>query len=158
MKKCLQFKLKSLSSESSRSGCFLPHNIGAVYSAMGEYSKALSSFEKALEIRRKSLPSNHPDLAASYNSIGNVYSKMGEYSKALSSFEKALEISRKALPSNHPDLGCLLQQHLVTYISTRVNIWQLGRFMNVPWSLDNVHLPTQSSPISTNIQEKPSTE
>ena len=37
---------------------------------MGEYSKALSSHEKALEIRQQSLPPNHPDLASSYNNIG----------------------------------------------------------------------------------------
>ena len=72
---------------------------------MGEYSKALSYYEKALEIRKQSLPSNHPDLALSYNNIGAVYYNMGEYSKALSSFEKALEIRKQSLPSNHPDLA-----------------------------------------------------
>jgi hypothetical protein len=39
---------------------------------MDEYSKALSSHEKALEIRQQSLPSNHPDLVLSYNNIGLV--------------------------------------------------------------------------------------
>ena len=29
---------------------------------MGEYSKALSYFERALDIRQRSLPLNHPDL------------------------------------------------------------------------------------------------
>ena len=41
--------------------------------SMGEYSKALSSHEKALAIQQQSLPSNHPDLAMSYNNIGLVY-------------------------------------------------------------------------------------
>ena len=35
-----------------------------------EYSKALSYYEKALEIEQKTLPSNHPYLAISYNNIG----------------------------------------------------------------------------------------
>ena len=47
------------------------NNIGNVYDNMGEYPKALSYYEKALAIRQQSLPSNHPDLAASYNNIGN---------------------------------------------------------------------------------------
>ncbi|CAF4400937.1 unnamed protein product, partial [Rotaria sordida] len=72
---------------------------------MGKYSKALSSYEQSLEIRKIALPPNHPDLAASYNNIGNVYAEMGEYSKALSSYERSLEIRKIALPPNHPDLA-----------------------------------------------------
>ena len=41
-----------------------------VYYKMGEYLKALSYYENALGIRQQSLPSNHPDLAKSYNNIG----------------------------------------------------------------------------------------
>ncbi|CAF4037958.1 unnamed protein product, partial [Rotaria sordida] len=37
---------------------------------MGEYSKALSSQERSLEIRKIALPPNHPDFAQSYNNIG----------------------------------------------------------------------------------------
>ncbi|CAF4386216.1 unnamed protein product, partial [Rotaria sordida] len=36
---------------------------------MGNYSKALEFYEKSLKIREKALPSNHPDLAQSYNNI-----------------------------------------------------------------------------------------
>ncbi|CAF4264442.1 unnamed protein product, partial [Rotaria sordida] len=72
---------------------------------MGEYLKALSSYERALEIQKIALPSNHPDLATSYNNIGLVYDNMGEYSNALSSYERSLEIRKIALPPNHPDLA-----------------------------------------------------
>ncbi|CAF1445093.1 unnamed protein product, partial [Rotaria sp. Silwood1] len=81
------------------------HKLGWAYYDMGEYSKALSSYERSLEIRKIALPPNHPDLASSYNNIGNVYNKMGEYSKALSSYERSLEIRKIALPPNHPDLA-----------------------------------------------------
>ena len=64
---------------------------------MGEYSKALSSHETALEMRKKTLSGNHPDLATSYNNIGLVYDHMGEYSKALSSHETALEMQKRTL-------------------------------------------------------------
>ncbi|CAF4221947.1 unnamed protein product, partial [Rotaria sordida] len=39
---------------------------------MGNYSEALSSHEKALAIRQKSCPPNHPHLAMCYNDIGLV--------------------------------------------------------------------------------------
>ncbi|CAF4651435.1 unnamed protein product, partial [Rotaria sp. Silwood2] len=79
--------------------------LGSVYYRMGEYSKALSSYERSLEIKKIALPPNHPHLAASYNNIGLVYSNMGEHSKALSSHERSLEIQKIALPPNHPDLA-----------------------------------------------------
>ncbi|CAF4294601.1 unnamed protein product, partial [Rotaria sordida] len=68
---------------------------------MGEYSKALSSYERALEIWKIALPPNHPDFALSYNGIGLVYDNMKEYSKALSYFEKARIIWEKSLPPSH---------------------------------------------------------
>jgi tetratricopeptide (TPR) repeat protein len=71
---------------------------------MGEHAKALSFYEKALEIKQEALPPNHPDLSTSYSSIGNVYDKSGEYSKALSFHQRALDIGQDSLPANHPQL------------------------------------------------------
>ena len=73
--------------------------IGTMKRNQGEYKEAITFYEKSLEIEKKTLPPNHPNLAVSYNNIGNVYNNMGEYSKALSSHEKALEIRQKSLTS-----------------------------------------------------------
>ncbi|CAF4676199.1 unnamed protein product, partial [Rotaria sp. Silwood2] len=79
--------------------------LGMVYDDLGEYSKAITFYERALDIKEKTVPQNLPALATSYNNIGNVYAKTGEYSKALSSYERSLEIWKIALPPNHPDLA-----------------------------------------------------
>jgi tetratricopeptide (TPR) repeat protein len=76
-----------------------------MYRNVGEYSKALSFYEKALEIQQESLPPNHPDFAMSYNNIGGVYRNMGEYSKALSFYKRTIDIGQHSLPSNHPHLN-----------------------------------------------------
>ncbi|CAF1340898.1 unnamed protein product [Adineta steineri] len=81
------------------------NQLGIIETEQGDYEKAIWYYEQGLQIRKKTLPSNHPDLATSYNNIGNVYNHMGEYSKALSYYEKALEIRQKTLPPNHPDLA-----------------------------------------------------
>ncbi|CAF3097860.1 unnamed protein product [Rotaria sp. Silwood2] len=81
------------------------HMLGMVYNRLGEYSKAIKFYERALDIKEKTVPQNLPDLAASYNNIGMVYDNMGEYSKALSYYEKDLEISQRTLPPNHPSLA-----------------------------------------------------
>ncbi|CAF1017973.1 unnamed protein product [Adineta steineri] len=83
----------------------LYYQLGWIKYNQGEYSEALSYFEKALTIRQLLLPFNHPDLADSYNNIGVVYVRMSDYPKALSYYEKALAIREQSLPSNHPDLG-----------------------------------------------------
>ncbi|CAF1161747.1 unnamed protein product [Adineta steineri] len=81
------------------------NQLGYIKHKQGDYKKAIWYYEKALEMRQKTLPSNHPDLATSYNNIGSVYDNMGEYSKALLHYEKAFKIDQKTLPSNHPDLA-----------------------------------------------------
>ncbi|CAF1656913.1 unnamed protein product [Adineta ricciae] len=48
------------------------HQLGYLKDDQGDYKMAIEYYEKALEIREKSLPSNHPDLATSYNNIGAV--------------------------------------------------------------------------------------
>ncbi|CAF3798650.1 unnamed protein product [Rotaria sordida] len=84
---------------------FIYSMLNRVYYNIGEYSKALSFYEQALDISKDTLPPNHPDLAACYNNIGLVYYNIGEYSKVLSLYEQALEIRQKSLSPNHPDLA-----------------------------------------------------
>ncbi|CAF3663182.1 unnamed protein product [Adineta steineri] len=79
--------------------------LGYVRDHQGDYEKAIWYYEQGLEILKRTVPSDHPYLASSYNNIGNVYDSMGEYSKALSFYEKALQIFQNTLPSNHPDLA-----------------------------------------------------
>ncbi len=68
---------------------------------MGDYSNALSNYEKALEIQQQSLPSNHPDFGVSYYNIAEVYYNMGDYSKAHSFYESAIENGQSSLPGYH---------------------------------------------------------
>ena len=71
---------------------------------MGAYSKALLSYEKALEIQQKTLPPNQPALAVSYNNNGLVYENMGDHVKARSFFERAVGIAQQSLLSDHPNV------------------------------------------------------
>jgi tetratricopeptide (TPR) repeat protein len=93
------------------------NNLGYIKDDQGDYENAIEYHEKALEIRQKTLPPNHPDLAQSYNNIGGVYDNMGEYSKALSFYEKALEIYQKTLPPNHPDLATSYNNIAMVYMN-----------------------------------------
>ena len=77
-------------------------------------TKALSYYEKDLEISEKSLPPNHPDLAISYNNIGLVYDNMGEYSKALLLHEKAIGNLPKNSSFQSSSFGYFVQQYRIS--------------------------------------------
>ncbi len=57
---------------------------------LGEYRENIDMNEKALEIRKVSLPPDHPAIAESLNDLGMWYFHMGEHGKAIVFFEQAL--------------------------------------------------------------------
>ena len=52
-----------------------------VYSDLGETNKAIEYLEKGLDIRKKTLPENNPDIALSYDYLASVYKSLGETNK-----------------------------------------------------------------------------
>lgn len=95
--------IEEFSNEETEQMAMLLNNIGLVCNSQGEYNKALKFFQKALEISKKVLRENHPNIATNYNNIGTVYDIQGDYKEALNLFQKALEIKKKVLGENHPD-------------------------------------------------------
>ena len=68
------------------------NNLGSIYGNLGDHGKALEFLLKALEIREKVLPPEHPDLAISYNNVSCTYSELGDTEKDLEYGLKALKI------------------------------------------------------------------
>ncbi|CAM4845904.1 unnamed protein product [Rotaria magnacalcarata] len=95
--------LKNASTDSD--GAHIYHQLGYLKDQQGKYPEAVKFYEKALEIKWKTLPEDDASLAPTYGAIGIVYDSMGEYSKALEFYEKALKIKEISLPPTHPDLA-----------------------------------------------------
>ncbi|MEA3452115.1 MAG: tetratricopeptide repeat protein, partial [Bacteroidota bacterium] len=55
--------------------------------------------EKAIIIREKVLPENHPNLASSYKNIALTYYSLKQYKKAKYYIDMAVAIFVKALPA-----------------------------------------------------------
>ena len=70
--------------------------IGKVYRTLGLYNKAEKYLLEGLEIRKKVLGNNNPDLALSYFNLGEMYHYKKDYKKAEVYYSKALKI-RKAV-------------------------------------------------------------
>ena len=80
------------------------HQLACIHDRKNENDKAISFYEKALEIRLKTCPEYHPDLADFYGKIAALAEHMGQYSKAVVYYEKLVDWKEKMLPSGHPDL------------------------------------------------------
>jgi hypothetical protein len=71
-------------------------------SPSGQAAEAEDPARKALAIREKSLPADHPDLAESNERLAAVLRKIGKNSEAEAFDRKAKEIRRKHAESNPP--------------------------------------------------------
>jgi tetratricopeptide (TPR) repeat protein len=82
------------------------------------------NFDKSMEIKRKILGGNHPQVSEAYEQIGNAYKNIGKSDLALANFEKALaslELWLQALGSDPPDTG-------KTYFSIGIMYVHKGRY------------------------------
>jgi tetratricopeptide (TPR) repeat protein len=62
----------------------------------------MNHYQQSLEIRQKSLPSEHLDIASSFRSIGLVYERLREWEQALKYYQEACSIYRHSLSPQHP--------------------------------------------------------
>ena len=74
----------------------------------GQYTKAQTSLERALEIREETLGSAHLDLAQSLNNLALLYDAQGQYVQAEPLYQRALHIAEKALGPAHPNVATSL--------------------------------------------------
>ena len=91
------------------------NNLTLLYESEGRYHKAESLYERSLEIRKKTLGSDHPDVGNSFNDLANVYGALGRYTEAESLYKRSLEIIEKALGPDHPYLVPVLVNMVELY-------------------------------------------
>ena len=73
---------------------------------------------QALELRKRLLGDEHPDVATSLNNLASLYYSQGRYSEAEPLYVQALKICEQGLNENHP-----------TTVSVRKNLEELLRAM-----------------------------
>jgi len=84
------------------------YNLGITYKELGEHQKAISSYEKAIQIE--------PNYAQAHNNLGVVFNQLGEHQKAISCYEKAIQIdpSHISIVNGLSDLFKIIQLDNVT--------------------------------------------
>ena len=56
-------------------------NLANIYKRLGEFTKAIDSYNKAIQIK--------PNHVRAHHNLGNTYNQLGESTKAIASFKKS---------------------------------------------------------------------
>ena len=91
------------------------NNEGAAWFEVGQYIKAQTPLERALDIREKALGAAHPNVATSLNNMAVLYDTQGQYTQAEPLYQRALDVCEKALGAAHPDVATSLNNLAVLY-------------------------------------------
>ncbi|CAF1597254.1 unnamed protein product [Rotaria magnacalcarata] len=71
------------------------HNMGDMYTDMGDFHNAIGHYEKAYKMREATLPPDDLSTASSYYNLGCAYFEKNNKVKAITMFEKTLGIYQK---------------------------------------------------------------
>ncbi len=89
----------------SENAAWLCNQMALFLFAMGNYTEAEQLNLKALEMRRKVLPANHPLIAQSLNNLAELYRSQGYYPQAEALYHDVLQIYAETIEGDQPILA-----------------------------------------------------
>ena len=91
------------------------NNLANLYYAQGRYEQAEPLYLQALELYKRLLGDNHPDVAMSLNNLAGLYEAQGRYEQAEPLYLQALELYKRLLGDNHPHVATSLNNLAYLY-------------------------------------------
>jgi CHAT domain-containing protein/tetratricopeptide (TPR) repeat protein len=89
--------------------------VGQLRESLGDHAGAEKDFERALNIRLKALPPNHPFIASGYSNLAIVEYDLGHYQAAVDLELKAIAILEKSPSGDHGGLAAALDELGMSY-------------------------------------------
>jgi len=93
------------------------NNLAYLYDSQGRYDQAEPLYLQALELRKRLLGEDHPDVAQSLNNLAGLYYSQGRYDQAEALDLQALELRKRLLGEDHPDVATSLNNLAGLYYS-----------------------------------------
>ncbi|KAH8834481.1 hypothetical protein DL96DRAFT_1810741 [Flagelloscypha sp. PMI_526] len=91
------------------------HNLGIIYSDLGQHRRALEMKEQVLKLRRQILGDEHPDTIGSMHNLARTYSNLGQHRNALELNEQVLQLRKRILGEEHPNTLSSMSNLALTY-------------------------------------------
>ena len=88
--------LRRLGPGQERTEAWLAHDWGLTQQRNGQHEEAIESIRKAIALKTRVLPPDHPDIGISWMTLADLLSEGRNYEDALSAVEKALDLFHRA--------------------------------------------------------------
>ncbi|MBU7026539.1 MAG: tetratricopeptide repeat protein, partial [Theionarchaea archaeon] len=92
----------------NKESSFFLNEFGMILCDGGDFQKAITCFEQALEIAKEIYGEKHPDVATRLNNLGLAWYSLGDSKKAIDYYEQALTIDREIYGERHPSVATML--------------------------------------------------
>ena len=93
------------------------NNLAVLYEYQGRYNDAEPLYLQSLDIRKRQLGNDHPDVATILNNLALLYESQGRYNDAEPLYLQSLDIRKRQLGNDHPDVASSLNNLAVLYES-----------------------------------------
>jgi len=110
--------LESLSETETSLAGYIVNNLAHLLVIQGK-PDAEKMTKRALDIRERVLPPDHPDISMSLNNLAVIYKHQGRFDEAEPLFIRALAIRDKAFGQEHPETGVVMHNLAMLYLKER---------------------------------------
>jgi tetratricopeptide (TPR) repeat protein len=93
------------------------NNLARLYYFQGRYNDAEPLFLQSLDIYKRQLGNDHPDVALSLNNLAQLYESQGRYNDAKPLYLQSLDIRKRQLGNDHPHVAQSLNNLAQLYFS-----------------------------------------
>jgi hypothetical protein len=93
------------------------NGLALLYDSQGRYNDAEPLYLQSLDIRKRQLGNDHPDVATSLNNLAQLYYSQGRYNDAEPLLLQSLDIRKRQLGNDHPDVAQSLNNLAQLYYS-----------------------------------------
>jgi tetratricopeptide (TPR) repeat protein len=87
------------------------NNLANLYKSQGRYTEAEPLYLEALDLTKRLLGDNHPDVAQSLNNLAYLYQSQGRYTEAEPLYLEAIKIATQVLGKNHPHTQTIMENY-----------------------------------------------
>ena len=93
------------------------NGLALLYDSQGRYNDAEPLYLQSLDIRKRQLGNDHPDVAQSLNNLAQLYYSQGQYNDAEPLYLQSLDIKKRQLGNDYPDVATSLNNLALLYES-----------------------------------------